>query len=90
MLRLFAAFDAGLTLIGPVLHVPVTFSTDAGLSQKLDQIGAVMSMDSGFRSVMDRDIRDLRNELMHGRSLVPRRSFEAVHELMRNFRKWCY
>ena len=90
LLRLFSSFEAGLSLIGPSLHVPCVFSDRAGLREKLDQIGAAMKMDPGFRQMVDKNLRELRNELAHGHSLVPRRTFHATYELMRTFRKGCY
>lgn len=90
LLRLFAAFEAGFSLVGPILRVQCTFSSEATLGEKLDRIGSAMGMDPGFRNTVDRDLRELRNELMHGRSLIPRLSFEAVYELMRQFRLACH
>ncbi len=90
LLRLFSAFEAGLTRIGPVLSSPRTFAGDASLGDKLNQIGSAMNMSTGFRATVDQDLRELRNELMHGRSLVPRLSFASVYELMRAFRRGCH
>jgi hypothetical protein len=90
MLRLFAAFESGLTLIGPALSSPRSFSDRENLGTKLDQIASAMSLEQTFRDTLNRDLRDLRNELMHGRSLVPRLSFALVYDLMRAFRRGCH
>src|SRR5579862_4548071 len=72
LLRLFAAFEAGLEMMGPVLSKRILFRPSATLAEKLDSIGVAMKIDKAFRSTVDRDLRELRNELMHGRSMVPR------------------
>jgi hypothetical protein len=90
LLRLFSAFESGLVMIGPHLSVPCTFGGKSTLHTKVNQIGSAMNLDSAFRSTVDDQLTELRNELMHGRSLVPRISFDAVWELMRDFRRGCH
>lgn len=89
LLRLFAAFEGGLEALGTELDPPYTFPEKAGLAEKLDKIGSAIRMPSDFREEMDREVRELRNELGHGRSFRPRLSFEAVHELILRFYRGC-
>ncbi len=90
LLRLLAEFEGVLDRIGPSLRVPVTFNTRDGLGTKLDQIGSNLGMDQLFRNEMDDKIRAHRNELFHGRSPVPRVSFQSSHLLMKTFLRDCW
>lgn len=89
LLRLFAEFEGALTVLGPSLSNTCFFGPADGLSFKLDQVGSRMGIDQAFRSTVNRDLRDLRNELMHGRSRIPRVPYDRVSELMRAFLRWC-
>ena len=88
-LRLFAAFEAGLFSLGPHLPTPYAFPEAAGLAEKIQKIAAEMRMPSRFRDAMDVNVRELRNELGHGRSIAPRLTFEAVYDLMRQLYRGC-
>ena len=90
LLRLFAAFESGLVAIGPSLKTPLAFGRKDTLGTKLDRIASAMSMNSVFKNEIDQDVRDLRNELIHGRSLVPRLPFDHVMNLMRQFVRGCH
>lgn len=85
LLRLFAAFEHALTLLGPHLRNPRTFTRTDTLATKLSALGADATFAPSFRDEVDRDLRDLRNELSHGRSLIPRLPFDHVEGLMRSF-----
>lgn len=90
LLRLLAEFEAILFHIGPTLRVPVTFTSTDGLKNKLDRIGANMSVDLIFRNEVDDKIRVHRNDLFHGKSPVPRISFDSSHILMKSFLRYCW
>jgi hypothetical protein len=90
LLRLLAEFEGSLTRLGPKLHDPVTFNSQDGLGTKLDQIGRRMGMRHSFRTDCDDQIRKHRNELAHGRSPVPRVSFDTTHQLMKQFLRQCW
>ena len=90
LMRLFTVFEAGLFAVGPQLSNPITFTDSDALKTKLDQIGKTMNMPQQFRKTVDGDLRELRNELLHGRSNVPRLSIESVYELMREFFRGCH
>lgn len=89
LLRLLAEFEGALTRIGPTLHRPARFTKDDGLRSKMNQIGKKMGIDSGFRGLCDDEIGDHRNELAHGKSPVPRVSFDRTHSLMKQFLRSC-
>lgn len=89
LLRLLSEFEGAITDLGPHLRKPVTFTKDHGLGDKLNAIGKNMGMNSRFRDQMDKDIRDLRNELAHGRSPVPRVAFDDATVLVRQFLRSC-
>lgn len=89
LLRLLAEFEGTLTRLGPYLNPSSTFTNSDGLSNKLNRIGANMNVDQPLRNVVDQDIRAHRNELAHGRSPVPRVSFERSHDLMKAFLRYC-
>lgn len=90
LLRLLADFEGSLARIGPEQGVPPTFSSEDSLGTKLNRIGANMGIDAVPRSEADDQIRVHRNELVHGRSPVPRVSFASSHMLMKEFLRWCY
>lgn len=89
LLRLFAVFENGLTLIGLDLHQPISFADTDGLGAKLERIGSQASLPTAFRHKVDADLRAFRNELMHGRSLIPRVGFDESLDLMKEFLRWC-
>lgn len=85
LLRLFSAFEASLTRLGPILRVPRVFTDSDSLSVKLEGLASDAELPTKFRDEVDLDLRLLRNELSHGNSMIPRQSFEHVYELMRAF-----
>lgn len=89
LLRLLAEFEGILLRLGPRLYNPVEFSYRDSLGFKLDQIGNRMRMEERFRKVIDDRIREHRNELSHGRSPVPRVSFQYTLSLMKEFLRKC-
>jgi hypothetical protein len=88
LMRLLSEFEGVLTALGPNLSSPMSFGADQGLADKLNGIGKNMGVEAGFRKVMDRDIRSLRNDLLHG-GLVPRIAFDDALGLMRQFLRCC-
>ena len=85
LLRLFASFESALTLLGPQLRIPRSFTRSDTLATKLSALGADAGFERAFRDEVDRDLRELRNELSHGHSLIPRLPYEHVEGLMRSF-----
>lgn len=88
LLRLFAEFEGSLEVLGPNLNPPCNFGPQDGLAQKLNRIGSLMGVDNRLRMNMDSNVRDVRNELMHGRSRIPRVPFDQVRGLMLAFLRW--
>lgn len=89
LLRLFAAFENGLKLIGPELLPPISFTGKDGLGVKVERIGSQVSLPSAIRSKVDADLRAFRNELMHGRSHILPFGFDESLDLMKAFLRWC-
>lgn len=89
LLKLFAEFENGMTLIGLELPSPISFSVTDGFGTKLERIGSQVSLPSAIRSKVDADLRAFRNDLMHGRSLIPRVGFDESLDLMKEFLRWC-
>ncbi len=89
LMRLLSDFEGALTDIGPHLSTPRTFSDADGLSEKINAIGKPMGMEKSFRERVHRDVRELRNELMHGRRLGLRIDFDGAHRLMKEFLRAC-
>ena len=90
LIRLLAEFEGALARLGPDLRAPIQFSATDSLKTKLDRIGKNQGIDRGLRLVVDKDVRTHRNELMHGRSPVPRVSFGRSHDLLKSFLRWCF
>ena len=90
LLRLLAEFEGALARLGPNLSVPVAFTIQDGLGTKLDRIGKNMRMIQTFRDDCDDRLREHRNELAHGRSPIPRVSFDSSHQLMKTFLRHCF
>lgn len=89
LLRLLAEFEGGLTEIGGSLNPPLTFSPRSGLAVKLDRISQQVKLDPSLKTQVDTNVRDLRNDLMHGRSKIPRVPYNQVFGLMKAFLRWC-
>jgi len=87
LIRLLTEFEGALTEVAPSLSASpaITFGPRDGLGFKLDQIGAILSIDPKLRSQMDDRIRDHRNELAHARSLFLRVPFDQSKDLMFEF-----
>jgi hypothetical protein len=86
ILRLLAEFEGEITESAPRLQrTPMTFGIRDGLGFKLDQLGAALNLAPSLRNRMDDEIRDHRNELAHGRTYVPRVSFEDSHFLIKRY-----
>jgi len=86
ILRLLAEFEGEITQNAPNLQrASITFGPRDGLGHKLDQIGAALGLDQSLRDRADDKIRDHRNELAHGRTYVPRVSFEDTHFLIKSY-----
>lgn len=89
LLRLYTEFESALDRVALVLTEPIAFGEAAGLKVKMDRIGRAMGMDRALRQVCDRDIRQQRNSLLHGQSLLPAVPIEETVALMKQFLRHC-
>jgi hypothetical protein len=89
LIRLLTEFEGGLTELAPNLKLPLSFTKDHGLSNKVSSIGKNMGMDKNFRQKVEQDVVDLRNDLAHG-SLVPQVAFDDALVTIKTFLRGCY
>ncbi len=90
LLRLLADFEGQLATAAAVMTPAIVFNQQAGLANKLQRISASKKIDKKLQVEVDDKIRLHRNELMHGRTPIPRVSFGTSHELMKQFLRNCF
>ncbi|CAN1546256.1 hypothetical protein MCEMSE15_01982 [Fimbriimonadaceae bacterium] len=69
--RLLAEFEGILTELGPRLSpppgaLPLVFTSEDGLAKKMAAIGKRTGMPKDIRALFDSELRQKRNELLHG------------------------
>lgn len=89
LMRLLSEFEGALTDLGPYLESQLEFNEEDGLSSKLNGIGKRMGMPRLLRERVHRDVRLLRNDLMHGRTQGLTVDFDGAHRLMKEFLRSC-